>query len=197
MSHQWIALNTASGFHYYLDSPCTRLNHLLSSCIIRTLGFKKPIALKLWLHYENNLTLLLSYGPWLNSQTKKYKLYYYYFRDIKSLINLRAYVFLHSLHSFKSLSLLYLSVFSTFPYGTLSTIGLDEYLVFGVNAPVFSCEIFNPHYSGYTWPFGPKLEVHHSRLSLSSVHYSKYFMNFSIFLCCISSIHVSLTPHNY
>jgi len=37
------------------------------------------------------------------------------------------------------------------------TIGLDEYLVFGVNAPGFSHEIFNPCYSGCTCSYEEKI----------------------------------------
>jgi len=51
-------------------------------------------------------------------------------------------------YGFKSISLPFLGDFSTFPYGTLYAIGLDEYFVFGNSVPVFSCENFNPHYSG-------------------------------------------------
>lgn len=51
-------------------------------------------------------------------------------------------------YGFKSISLPFSGFFSTFPYGTLCAIGLDEYFVFGNSVPDFSHENFNPHYSG-------------------------------------------------
>lgn len=74
-------------------------------------------------------------------------------------------------NGFKTISPPFSGYFSTFPHGTLYAIGLNEYLVFGVNAPGFLHKNLNSCYFGNIWKIKSCFT---SSLSLSRVLIPKH-----------------------